>query len=143
VRAAVGGIAREQGVLTMKKALETRRAPAAIGPYSQAIEDGGLVFCSGQVGIDPATGTLVAGGIEAETRRVLENLREVLRAANLGFEDIVKTTIFLVDLAEFDVVNRVYGEHLVQPYPARSTVQVAALPRGARVEIEAVAIRRS
>ncbi len=126
----------------MKKAVETRRAPAAIGPYSQAIEDGGLVFCSGQVGIDPATGTLVAGGIEPETRRVLENLRELLRAADLGFEDIVKTTVFLVDLAEFDVVNRVYGEHLVQPFPARSTVQVAALPRGARVEIEAIAMRR-
>jgi 2-iminobutanoate/2-iminopropanoate deaminase len=126
----------------MKKALETRRAPAAIGPYSQAIDDGGLVFCSGQIGIDPATGALVAGGIEPETRRVLENLREVLSTAGLGFDDIVKTTIFLVDLADFNVVNRVYGEHLSAPFPARSTVQVAALPRGARIEIEAFAARR-
>jgi 2-iminobutanoate/2-iminopropanoate deaminase len=126
----------------MKKALQTRHAPAAIGPYSQAIEDGGLVFCSGQIGIDPASGALVAGGIEPETRRVLENLREVLGAAQLGFDDIVKTTIFLVDLADFNVVNRLYGEHLSPPFPARSTVQVAALPRGARIEIEAVAIRR-
>ncbi len=126
----------------MKKALQTRQAPTAIGPYSQAIEDGGLVFCSGQIGLDPVSGALVPGGIEPETRRVLENLRAVLGAAGLGFEDIVKTTIFVVDLADFDVVNRVYGEHLVQPYPARATVQVAALPRGARVEIEAIAMRR-
>jgi 2-iminobutanoate/2-iminopropanoate deaminase len=126
----------------MKRALETKRAPGAIGPYAQATEDRNFVFCSGQIGIDPQTGTLVAGGIEPETRRVLENLREVLGAAGLGLQDIVKTTIFVADLADFDVVNRVYGEHFAPPYPARSTVQVADLPRHARIEIEAIASKR-
>jgi len=125
----------------MKKALATRHAPAAIGPYSQAVEERGMVFCSGQIGLDPATGALVEGGVEHETRRVLDNLREVLKAASLGFEHIVKTTIFLIDLADFAAVNEIYSEHLSPPYPARSTVQVAALPRKARVEIEAIAIR--
>ncbi|HEY6395489.1 MAG TPA: RidA family protein, partial [Candidatus Binataceae bacterium] len=115
--------------------------PAAIGPYSQAVEERGMVFCSGQIGLDPATGALVEGGVEHETRRVLDNLREVLKAASLGFEHIVKTTIFLIDLADFAAVNEIYSEHLSPPYPARSTVQVAALPRKARVEIEAMAIR--
>ncbi len=126
----------------MKKAIETRKAPAAIGPYSQAIDGRGTVFCSGQIGIDPAIGVLVEGGIEAETRRVLENIREVLSAAGLGFDDVVKTTIFLLDLADFDIVNRVYGEHFNAPFPARSTVAVAALPRGALIEIEAIATKR-
>jgi 2-iminobutanoate/2-iminopropanoate deaminase len=125
----------------MKK-VETESAPAAIGPYSQAIEDGGIVFCSGQIGIDPASGRLVAGGVETETRRVLENLREILGAAGLRFENVVKTTIFITNLADFDIVNRIYGEHFSAPYPARSTVQVAALPRNAQVEIEAIARRR-
>lgn len=125
------------------KQIQTPGAPAAIGPYSQAIENHGMVFCSGQIGLDPRSGALVSGGIEAETRRALENLRAVLAEAGLGFGDIVKTTIFLADLADFDVVNRVYGEHLSAPYPARSTVQAAALPRRARVEIEAVAMKRS
>jgi 2-iminobutanoate/2-iminopropanoate deaminase len=127
----------------MKHQIATRSAPAAIGPYSQAIEDGEWVFCSGQIGIDSTSGRLVEGGIEHETRRVMENLREVLAAGNLQFADVVKTTIYLVDLAEFDIVNRIYGEHLSAPYPARATVQVAALPRGARVEIDAVARKRS
>jgi 2-iminobutanoate/2-iminopropanoate deaminase len=127
----------------MKHQIATRSAPATIGPYSQAIEDGEWVFCSGQIGIDSTSGRLVEGGIEHETRRVMENLREVLAAGNLHFADVVKTTIYLVDLAEFDIVNRVYGEHLSAPYPARATVQVAALPRGARVEIDAVARKRS
>jgi 2-iminobutanoate/2-iminopropanoate deaminase len=126
----------------MKRAIQSKQAPAAIGPYSQAIEDGALVFCSGQIGLDPAAGTIVAGGIEVETRRVLENLRSVLAEAGLALKDVVKTTIFLADLADFEVVNRVYGEHFEAPYPARSTVQVAALPRKARIEIEAVAMRR-
>jgi 2-iminobutanoate/2-iminopropanoate deaminase len=126
----------------MKKAIQTPDAPAAIGPYSQAVEQHGLIFCSGQVGLDARSGTLVSGGIEVETRTVLENLREVLSAAGLGFADIVKTTIFLIDLADFDIVNRVYGEHFSAPFPARSTVQVAAVQRNARVEIEAIAIRR-
>ena len=125
------------------KQIHTAGAPAAIGPYSQAIENNGLVFCSGQIGLDPKTGALVAGGIEAETRSVLENLRAVLAAAGLHLRDIVKTTIFLADLADFDVVNRIYGEHFEEPYPARSTVQAAALPRKARVEIEAIAVKHS
>jgi 2-iminobutanoate/2-iminopropanoate deaminase len=126
----------------MKKSIETRNAPSAIGPYSQAIASDDAVYCSGQIGLDPQTGTLVPGGIEPETRRVLENLREVLGAAGLGLGEVVKTTIFMADLREFDIVNRVYGEHFTAPYPARATVQVAALPRGARVEIEAIALRR-
>ena len=125
------------------KPIQTSRAPAAIGPYSQATEEQGWVFCSGQIGLDPKSGALVAGGIEAETRRALENLREVLAEAGLGFHDIIKTTIFLADLGDFDVVNRIYGEHLSAPYPARSTVQAAALPRKARVEIEAIAMKRA
>jgi 2-iminobutanoate/2-iminopropanoate deaminase len=125
------------------KPIQTSGAPAAIGPYSQAIEEQGWVFCSGQIGLDPKSGTLVAGGVEAETRRALENLREVLAEAGLGFQNIVKTTIFLADLGDFDVVNRIYGEHLSAPYPARSTVQAAALPRKARVEIEAIAMKRA
>lgn len=128
---------------TMKTAIETTQAPSAIGPYSQAVAVGQWVFCSGQIGIDPQTGALVAGGVEVETRRALENLREVLKKAGLGFDGVVKTTLFIIDLAEFDVVNRVYGEHFAMPYPARSTVQVAALPRGARIEIEAVAVRKA
>jgi 2-iminobutanoate/2-iminopropanoate deaminase len=126
----------------MKISIHTRKAPAAIGPYSQAVEQDGLVFCSGQVGLDPDSGTLVEGGIEFETRRALENLGEVLAAAGLDFVDVVKTTIFMVDLREFEAVNRIYGEHFEPPYPARSTVQVAALPRAAQIEIEAIAIKR-
>ena len=124
------------------KQISTAGAPAAIGPYSQAIEKNGMVFCSGQIGLDPKTGALVAGGIEVETRRALENLRAVLAAAGLHLRNVVKTTIFLADLGDFDVVNRIYGEHFEEPYPARSTVQAAALPRKARVEIEAIAIKR-
>jgi 2-iminobutanoate/2-iminopropanoate deaminase len=127
----------------MKYQISTRSAPAAIGPYSQAISDGEWLFCSGQIGIDPPSGRLVEGGIEHETRRVMENLREVLSEAGLYFADIVKTTIYVVDLGDFDIVNRIYGEHLNAPYPARATVQVAALPRGARVEIDAIARKRS
>ena len=127
----------------MKNQISTSAAPSAIGPYSQAIADGEWVFCSGQIGIDSASGRLVEGGIEHETRRVMENLREVLGAADLGFEDIVKTTIYVVDLGEFDIINRIYGEHLNSPYPARATVQVAALPRGARIEIDAIARKHS
>ena len=127
----------------MKKQIATPAAPTAIGPYSQAIGDREWVFCSGQIGIDPKSGRLVEGGTEHEMRRVMENLREVLGAAGLHFGDIVKTTIYVADFADFDVVNRIYGEHLNAPYPARATVQVAALPRGARVEIDAIARRRS
>jgi 2-iminobutanoate/2-iminopropanoate deaminase len=127
----------------MKKQIATATAPAAIGPYSQAIEAGELLFCSGQIALDHRSGHLIEGGIEAETRYVMGNLTEILRAAGLDLNDIVKTTIFMIDLGEFDIVNRIYDEHFEAPYPARSTVQVAALPRGARVEIEAIARRRS
>jgi len=126
----------------MKTSIHSSLAPAAIGPYSQAVEQRGMVFCSGQVALDPASGALVQGGIEFETRRALQNLGEVLAGAGLDFVDVVKTTIFMIDLAEFEIVNRVYGEHFDPPYPARSTVQVAALPRKARIEIEAIALKR-
>jgi 2-iminobutanoate/2-iminopropanoate deaminase len=127
----------------MKTSIHTKQAPAAIGPYSQAVEQRGIIFCSGQIGLDPASGTLVEGGIEIETRRVLQNLGEVLAAAGVDFVDVVKTTIFMVHLGEFEIVNRIYGEHFGPPYPARSTVQVAALPRKARIEIDAIAMKRA
>ncbi len=120
--------------------IATDAAPRAIGPYSQAIESGGLVFLSGQIPLDPATGQLVTGDIRAETERVMANIEAVLVAAGASFADVVKTTIFLTDLADFVAVNEVYGKRFegIAP-PARSTVQVAALPRGARVEIETIA----
>lgn len=120
-----------------RQAITTAAAPAAIGPYSQAIATDGLVFCSGQVGIDPATGKLV-DGVEAQAERALHNLLAVLDAAGLSAGDVVKTTIFLADMADFSTVNAVYSRFVVDPKPARSTVQVAALPLGARVEIEAI-----
>ena len=126
----------------MKRELETAGAPSAIGPYSQAVAEAGWLYCSGQIAIDPKGGSIVEGGVEAETRQVLENLGAVLGAAGLDFGDVVKTTIFLTDLRDFEAVNRVYGERFTRPYPARSTVQVVALPRGARVEIEAIARMR-
>ena len=119
--------------------LLTAEAPAPIGPYSQAIRVGDFLFTSGQVALIPATGQLVEGGIEAETHQTLKNLSAVLAAGGATWADVAKTTIFLVDLADFTIVNRIYGEVAVSPAPARSTVQVAGLPRGARVEIEAVA----
>lgn len=125
----------------MKRVIETHSAPAAIGPYSQAIESDGLVFCSGQIGLDLASGKLVEGGIEAETRRALDNIQAVLSAAALGFADVVKAAIFLADLKDFELVNKLYGDRFEGNFPARSTVQAAALPRGARVEIEVIARR--
>ncbi len=122
-----------------KIAISTKNAPGAIGPYSQAVRVGDFLFTSGQVGMIPATGQLVPGGIEAETYQTLANLSAVLTAAGVTWADVAKTTIFLADLADFAVVNRIYGEVAVSPAPARSTVQVAGLPRGARVEIEAIA----
>lgn len=123
-----------------KRPISTDRAPAAIGPYSQAIVAGGFVFCSGQIPLDPETGELVSGGVEAETERVLDNLEAVLAAAGSSIEDVVKATIFLTDLEDFGVVNEAYGKRLGAAPPARATVQVAALPKGARVEIEVVAL---
>ncbi|HTS14387.1 MAG TPA: Rid family detoxifying hydrolase [Candidatus Sulfotelmatobacter sp.] len=121
---------------------QTSGAPAAIGPYSQAIGVGELVFCAGQVGLDPATGEL-ADGFEAQVERALDNVAAVLAAAGLDFSDVVKTTCFLVDLADFQVFNEHYGRRVADPAPARSTVAVAGLPRGARVEVEAIAYRGS
>ena len=123
------------------KPVSTPHAPAAIGPYSQAVEQGGVVYCSGQIALDPSSGQLVAGGTAVEAERVLENLKAVLASAGLGFEHVVKVTIYLVDLADFATVNDIYGRYVRQPFPARATVGVAALPRGARVEIDAVAVR--
>lgn len=119
--------------------IQTDGAPAAIGPYSQAVLAGGLLYTAGQIALDPSTGMVVDGGIAAQTRRVLANLSAVLSAAGAGWGDVVKTTVYLVDLADFPVVNEVYGQALAGARPARSTVQVAALPRGALVEIDAVA----
>lgn len=116
-------------------------APAAIGPYSHAIEASGFLFISGQLGIDPADGTLVPGGVRPEAGRALENLKTVLTAAGLGLEDVVKTTVFLADMADFAAVNEVYAGYFPAEPPARSAVQVSALPKGGRVEIEAVAVR--
>jgi 2-iminobutanoate/2-iminopropanoate deaminase len=124
-----------------RRRIESDWAPAAIGPYSQAIMHGDVVFCSGQIGLERAGAKMVAGGVEAQTRRALENLRAVLGQAGMSLDSVVKTTIFLTDLGDFDVVNSVYSEYFNPPYPARSTVQAAALPRGARVEIEAIAMR--
>ena len=117
----------------------TFAAPAAIGPYVQARAAAGWLFCSGQIGLDPESGTLVEGGAGPETRRVLANLEAVLSAAGVTLGDVVKTTIFLADMGDFAVVNEVYAEAFRPPFPARATVGVAALPRGARVEIEAIA----
>ena len=117
----------------------TDQAPAAIGPYSQAVAVDGWLYTSGQVGLDPATGELVAGGFEAQARRALENLRQVLASAGCGFADVVKATVYVVDLADFPRLNALYAEAMGDHRPARSTVQAAALPRGALVEIDLVA----
>src|SRR5438067_6984764 len=121
--------------------IATDEAPKAIGPYSQAIVSGDLVFTSGQIPLDPNQ-EMVKGDIRAQAERVMENLRGVLEAASASFAQVVKTTIFLADLADFAVVNEVYGKRFSGSPPARSTVQVAALPKGARVEIEMIAVRR-
>ena len=119
--------------------ISTEKAPQAIGPYSQAVVSGDFVFTSGQIPLDPATGQLVTGDITAQTKRVMENLRAVLAAAGCSFMDVVRTTIYLVDLGHFTAVNEAYGACFEAPYPARATVQVAALPRGAQVEIDVIA----
>jgi 2-iminobutanoate/2-iminopropanoate deaminase len=123
----------------MKEIISTELAPKAIGPYSQAVKHNGLVFCSGQIPLDPATGRLIEGGIEAQTVRVLESLGAVLKAAGASYETVLKTTIFVQDLNDFSVVNEVYGRYFPVNPPARATVQVARLPRDVKVEIEAIA----
>lgn len=125
---------------TQRTVVSTEAAPGAIGPYSQAIIAGNLVFCSGQVPLDPSSGQLVSGTIEEETQRVMENISAVLAAAGTSLARIVKTTIFLSDMNDFAAVNAAYGAYFPQDPPARSTVQVARLPRDVRVEIEAIAL---
>jgi 2-iminobutanoate/2-iminopropanoate deaminase len=125
--------------LTTKSAVSSADAPKAIGPYSQAIRAGQLLFLSGQVPIDPATGQLVSGDIAAQTRRVFDNLAAVLKAGGRSFGDVVRTTVFLADMNDFAAVNEVYGQYFEEPYPARATVQVARLPKDARVEIDLIA----
>ena len=123
----------------MKQAISSPDAPKAIGPYSQAVRAGQLLFVSGQVPLDPATGQIVAGDIAAQTRRVFDNLGAVLKAGGRSFADVVRTTVFLADMNDFAAVNEVYGSYFSEPYPARATVQVARLPKDARVEIDLIA----
>jgi 2-iminobutanoate/2-iminopropanoate deaminase len=124
-----------------RERIQTSGAPAAIGPYSQAIASGTLVFASGQIALDPASGQLVEGDVRAQTRQALHNLSAVLEAAGSSLGQVVKTTVFLVAMADFTAMNEVYGEFFANDAPARSTIAVAELPRNARVEIEAVALR--
>ncbi|MGP8125656.1 MAG: Rid family detoxifying hydrolase [Nitrososphaerales archaeon] len=123
----------------MNREVKSKGAPAPVGPYSQAI-DAGAVYCAGQIGLDPSTGNLEQG-VVAQTKRVLQNLEAVLEASGLSMKNVVKTNVFMTDLAEFSQMNEEYARHFSAPYPARSTVQVPALPKGARVEIDAVAVR--
>lgn len=123
----------------MKKVISTSKAPAAIGPYSQAIQVGNLVFASGQIPIDPATGNYVAGGVREQARQSLTNVKAILDEAGLTLDNVVKTTVFLADMNDFADVNAVYAEFFAEPYPARSAVAVKTLPKGALVEIEVIA----
>jgi len=124
----------------MKKIISTTDAPAAVGPYSQAVRVGSTIYCAGQIPLDPKSGQIVSGGIDAQTRRVLDNITAVLKAEGLTFDNIVKTTIFLTNLADFQTVNEIYASYFNQQPPARSTVQVPALPKGANIEIEVIAV---
>jgi 2-iminobutanoate/2-iminopropanoate deaminase len=124
----------------MKEVISTETAPGAIGPYSQAIKVGGMVFCSGQIPIDPATGEFVSDEIAGQTEQVFKNLAAVLSAAGCGLKDVVKTTVFLSDMDDFAAMNEVYGRYFSDNKPARATVQAAKLPRDARVEIDCIAV---
>ncbi len=126
--------------MSQRQVVSTGKAPSAIGPYSQAVVASGLVFCSGQVAIDPATGSLVEGGVSEQCEQVLKNLGAVLDAAGASFASVVKTTIFLADLEDFQVVNAIYGKRFGEEPPARATVEVSRLPLDVRVEIDAIAI---
>jgi 2-iminobutanoate/2-iminopropanoate deaminase len=123
----------------MKEIISTENAPGAIGPYSQAIKTGGMIFCSGQIPIDPVTGEFVSSDVAEQTEQVLKNLEAVLKAAGSGLDKVVKTTVFLADMGDFAAMNEVYGRYFDENKPARATVQAAALPRDARVEIECIA----
>ena len=125
----------------MKKIISTKSAPAAIGPYSQAVEAGGLIFISGQLPIDPATGELAPAEIKAQTEAVIKNLEGILKAEGLGLENVLKTTVFMADLSQFAQMNEIYGRFFANQPPARATVEVKALPKAALVEIEAIAAR--
>jgi 2-iminobutanoate/2-iminopropanoate deaminase len=122
-----------------KQTISSDKAPKAIGPYSPAVRAGQLLFVSGQVALDPATGQMVEGGIAEQTRRVLDNIGALLTAGGRSFADVVRTTIFLADMNDFAAVNEIYGQYFPEPYPARATVQVARLPKDARVEIDVIA----
>ena len=130
-------------LLTVRKIIATDKAPRAIGPYSQAVRSGNLVFASGQIPIDPATGQFVAGGIAEQTEQVLRNLTQVFGAAGTGLSQVIKTTVFLADMDDFTAMNEVYGRFFGENPPARATVQAARLPRDAKVEIEAIAVIES
>jgi len=134
-----GQAARSQ---TMKKAVKTDKAPQAIGPYSQAIIGNGFVFCSGQIPLVPETNALLAGPIEDQTRQVLKNVAAVLAAAGCSLDDVVKSSVFLQDMNDFAAMNKVYAEAFKEPFPARSTVQAARLPRDVKIEIEVVALAK-
>jgi 2-iminobutanoate/2-iminopropanoate deaminase len=123
-----------------REAIATAGAPRAIGPYSQAVRMGGLLFCSGQIPLDPSTGELVTGDIAAQTHRVFANLSAVLAEAGIGFDAVARTTVYLADMKDFAAMNEVYATYFSQPAPARSTVQAAALPKNARVEIDVIAV---
>lgn len=123
----------------MREPVSTSAAPAAIGPYSQAIKAGDFLFASGQIPLDPATGALVTGGIAEQTHQVMKNLAGVLQAAGTGFEKVVKTTVYLSDMADFAAVNEIYATYFPQPAPARATIQAARLPRDVKVEIDLIA----
>ena len=123
----------------MKKVIATTDAPAAVGPYSQAIAVGNLLFCAGQIPLDPATNELVGTDVTTQTERVCQNIAAVLKANDMTFTNVVKTTVFLIDLANFAAMNAVYTKYFREPFPARSTIQVAGLPRGSQVEIEVIA----
>lgn len=124
----------------MKKVIATSEAPKAVGPYSQAVAVGNFLFCAGQIPLDPATGELIEGDVTAQTDRVLQNVDGVLRANGMTFANVVKSTVFMVDLGNFAAMNAVYSKYFSEPFPARSTIQVAALPKGSQVEIEVIAV---
>jgi 2-iminobutanoate/2-iminopropanoate deaminase len=126
----------------MKEIVTTDQAPAAIGPYSQAVAANGFLFCSGQVALDPRSGQMVGGGVQAETERALENLKGVLAARGLGFDDVVKTTVFLASMDDFAKMNEIYAKYFKEKPPARATVAALGLPKGARVEVECTAALR-
>lgn len=123
------------------KVIATKNAPAAVGPYSQAIDCGDTVYCSGQIPLDPQTGAVVEGGLEAQAHQMFRNVKAVLAEAGLGLENVVKTTVFMTDLGQFGALNAIYAEYFAEPYPARSCVEVSALPKGVLVECEVIAHR--